>query len=33
LSYPELTTRPEEPWERHLKRLEQHHTSGKGSRV
>jgi DNA (cytosine-5)-methyltransferase 1 len=29
LSYPELIPKPEEPWERHLKRLEQHHTSGK----
>jgi DNA (cytosine-5)-methyltransferase 1 len=29
LRYPELTARPEEPWEQHLKRLEQHHTSGK----
>jgi len=29
LSYPELVARPGEPWERHLKRLEQHHTSGK----
>ena len=29
LNYPELTAKPEEPWERHLKRLEQHHTSGK----
>jgi len=29
LSYPELTAKPEEPWERHLKRLEQYHTSGK----
>jgi len=28
LSYPELTSRAGEPWERHLKRLEQHHTSG-----
>jgi DNA (cytosine-5)-methyltransferase 1 len=29
LNYPELVAKPEEPWERHLKRLEQHHTSGK----
>jgi DNA (cytosine-5)-methyltransferase 1 len=29
LSYPELIPKHEEPWERHLKRLEQHHTSGK----
>lgn len=29
LSYPELVARPDESWERHLKRLEQHHTSGK----
>jgi DNA (cytosine-5)-methyltransferase 1 len=29
LSYPELTARPGEAWELHLKRLEQHHTSGK----
>jgi DNA (cytosine-5)-methyltransferase 1 len=28
LSYPELTVRPEEAWGRHLRRLEQHHTSG-----
>jgi len=28
LSYPELIARPNEPWESHLKRLEQHHTSG-----
>jgi DNA (cytosine-5)-methyltransferase 1 len=28
LSYPELIGKPGEPWERHLKRLEQHHTSG-----
>lgn len=29
LSYPELRAQSDEPWERHLKRLEQHHTSGK----
>ena len=29
LKYPELLAKPGEPWERHLKRLEQHHTSGK----
>jgi DNA (cytosine-5)-methyltransferase 1 len=29
LSYPELIPKRDEPWERHLKRLEQHHTSGK----
>jgi DNA (cytosine-5)-methyltransferase 1 len=29
LSYPELVAKSGEPWERHLKRLEQHHTSGK----
>lgn len=29
LGYPELVAGPGESWERHLKRLEQHHTSGK----
>jgi DNA (cytosine-5)-methyltransferase 1 len=29
LSFPELTARPGEPWERHLRRLEQHKTAGK----
>jgi DNA (cytosine-5)-methyltransferase 1 len=28
LRYPELAAKREETWERHLKRLEQHHTSG-----
>ncbi len=27
LTYPELAPRPDESWERHLKRLEQHHSS------
>jgi DNA (cytosine-5)-methyltransferase 1 len=27
LSYPELIAKPHEPWERHLRRLEQHHSS------
>jgi len=30
LSYPELVIKSGETWERHLKRLEQHHTSGQG---
>ena len=29
LTYPELTAKADEPWDRHLKRLEQHHTSGR----
>lgn len=29
LTYPEMTAKQGEPWERHLKRLEQHHTSSK----
>lgn len=28
LMHPEVLIKPGEPWERHLKRLEQHHTSG-----
>lgn len=28
LSYPEMVQQPGEPWERHLARLEEHHTSG-----
>jgi DNA (cytosine-5)-methyltransferase 1 len=31
LSYPELSMKSGETWERHLKRLEQHHTSGRES--
>jgi len=28
LTYPEIVAKSEEPWDRHLRRLEQHHTSG-----
>jgi DNA (cytosine-5)-methyltransferase 1 len=31
LSYPELTAKPQEAWERHLRRLEQHHSSKRTS--
>jgi DNA (cytosine-5)-methyltransferase 1 len=31
LTYPELIAKPQEPWERHLRRLEQHHSSKRAS--